>query len=167
MEPRYWQLAGSAAETVRYLTGAPEPGAFALASRFYEAYRQLALGAAIDVQPGPEGALAYVATDLLLQATEAAAETKSDTPRGLLSAPRAQAQSESEVVTPTASYGGNTASRNWLAIGNALHASDGFETIIGRVAFDESGRRSPMTLYLYQISHLRAGETPLAMVSLD
>jgi ABC-type branched-subunit amino acid transport system substrate-binding protein len=126
-EPRYLSLAAGAAESVLYLSLVPDP---APTGEFYQRYRQLALASALDVEPGPEGALAYAATVVLFEAAQAAWQEQAVDDRG--------------------------------DVASAVRRSDGFETIVGRLSFDERGWRQPLALYLRQVSRLRYGGATLA-----
>jgi len=133
VEPRFLQLAGGSAETVFYLGTAPDPADFAPASDFYTAYRNLALAAALELEPGPEGLLAYVAANLLLQAAHDAWQAN----------PR----------------------HNREEIAAALRRPEGFATLLGVLAFDDQARRTPLPLYLFQITRLRYGGPPLTVAT--
>ncbi len=132
-EPRFLQLAGASAETVFYLGTAPDPADFAPASDFYAAYRNLALAAALELEPGPEGLLAYVAANLLLQAAQDAWQAE----------PR----------------------HNRQKIAAALRRPEGFATLLGVLAFNDQARRTPLPLYLFQITRLRYGGPPLTFAT--
>lgn len=133
VEPRFLQLAGGEAETVFYLGTAPDPADFAPVSDFYIAYRNLALAAALELEPGPEGLLAYVAANLLLQAAHDAWQAK-------------PGHSRQEIAAE-------------------LRRPEGFATLLGVLAFDDQARRTPLPLYLFQITRLRYGGPPLAVAN--